>query len=765
MTRKQDLPRVRHLRGRHAIALMNMCVGPDVPIRLLRRETGAFEHALAMDPTPKAVYLTSIIRWLLTRRIRHEDARRVRTILSRFDAAKHRLPVEQRDVGRYDAPGDILKILAPHEQETVIRNIPDDILEGCEVVAADEGWMLVRIDQWRAAAWWADSTSWCTRHRDQAESYLRRGPLYVLASAKEKYQFHLQTGQFVDRYDSPAKMMPDMPDAALQAAYRIADGTEVDGVEFVRRGVASQLRAIMGARRGDKVVDLPKSRFAWHDDSIEVWVDSTGTRSVMSDRDPNGFHVRGERAKTTTLLVKRGSTEQRLDSRSLSEDNTGLPYWSTQVLTAFLRSGAARAAAGDTRDGVHVPGPDNEIAFVGRHFLKEVDAFRVVVSNGNRFAMWTGLASNAFSCLVIIDIDAPGRSRLTTISDRAEFLRAPQRIQDAIRVLNREPSSFASILPLGIESLDATGIDLWRTPARRRFALQGLVQRAGSCNDEMAGIADALFSDCAAPLRRLLSCIDVRDGIIRTKTRRQAPTADDLLSCIGIEGSGLLLAALPDEACTPELVDTLIGAGRYEVVNVMPAELFTTQRLRRIVAGGPILAAPLAPRILGLQSYHEVWHDFPQLVRHRAYLRDHVQYKGMPILSALAKTPLPGQSDKEVSALRELGGNFEQYFPQRYRFPVLTAAVSAAFEDVPPVGLPWPFALEELARRPWLIDDVLEGAGAGQWGDPNRCLHEACSVPAVRKLLKKRQADPPPPRLLGYHRRPMDEASIRPFLG
>lgn len=270
MTERSELPRVQHLRKMHATALQAVGRKQNLPPWVNEMPHGAFDRALAMDPSRKAIYLQTIIRWLLSGAVRFEDEARVKHVLARFDADKHRLPIEHRDIGRHETPGDIADLIDP-DSHVVVRDVPSHVLDECEIVATGKDWALFRVDWENAAAWWANGTDWCTRHHDTCSSYLSRGPLYVVVSNGKKYQYHWRENQFMDKRDRNVRDLGIFSTELLRA---ILDTAQIERMDRARAflecssteaRVAEELR-----RRGG---DAPRRGVGW--------ISRDGTRSVV----------------------------------------------------------------------------------------------------------------------------------------------------------------------------------------------------------------------------------------------------------------------------------------------------------------------------------------------------------------------------------------------------------------------------------------------------------------------------------------------------
>ena len=214
--RKHAHPRIAMLRAKHADALRALAIRTDRR-RRLHSGPAAFDLLAAADPTTNGMYVQAIVYWALGGKMRLEDARQVRATLSDFHARKRSLPVAKRDINAYAAPGDIAAML----DEELSRAVGIDIdieMDGQEVIAKGEAWVLVRLTSVAAARAWAKDTRWCTASSSTATEYLESGPLHVVATPTHKYQFHLPTNQFLDLHDVvPTQLM--LPDAALDAVH------------------------------------------------------------------------------------------------------------------------------------------------------------------------------------------------------------------------------------------------------------------------------------------------------------------------------------------------------------------------------------------------------------------------------------------------------------------------------------------------------------------------------------------------------------------
>ena len=81
--------------------------------------------------------------------------------------------------------------------------------------------MIVKVTGAKAASKYASGTKWCTSNVNTAQSYLNRGPLYVVFRNGQKYgQIHTQDNQVMDLQDRPIRDLPPAVATFMVAADR-----------------------------------------------------------------------------------------------------------------------------------------------------------------------------------------------------------------------------------------------------------------------------------------------------------------------------------------------------------------------------------------------------------------------------------------------------------------------------------------------------------------------------------------------------------------
>lgn len=163
------------------------------------------------DPTKNKAHT----QWLVNRyhkgAFRQEDAPRVRQALADFDANKNKLPVEQRDIGKYARVSDIEQAVAPHvgtANTKAERLMGQGEHPGLEKKFEDDTIKIHRLtDKDTSCKLFGGTTKWCTASKDKDRNmfdhYNERGPLHVITRKSDGalFQYHVNTNQFMDAND------------------------------------------------------------------------------------------------------------------------------------------------------------------------------------------------------------------------------------------------------------------------------------------------------------------------------------------------------------------------------------------------------------------------------------------------------------------------------------------------------------------------------------------------------------------------------------
>jgi hypothetical protein len=173
---------------------------------------GIFNAAVAADPTSynqgKVVKVGNFVKWILklyqNNAWKSGDSYETKDLLSKFIKYKSKLPIEKRDINRYNSIRDLYSLIQTLENDG-IKSQKDIKREGAEVVYEDSEWKIVIPHTKKASCIYGAHTKWCTAGRsgNMFEYYNKRGPLYININNQtgDKYQFHFESGSFMDAED------------------------------------------------------------------------------------------------------------------------------------------------------------------------------------------------------------------------------------------------------------------------------------------------------------------------------------------------------------------------------------------------------------------------------------------------------------------------------------------------------------------------------------------------------------------------------------
>ena len=107
-------------------------------------------------------------------------------------------------LGEFVSTLDVEEILGrtKGEQSSDVNSAATDI----EIPYEDDEWKVIIPKSYDASCYWGNGTRWCTATREDDrwyETYSSQGPLYILIDkqTKEKYQFHFESEQYMDKMD------------------------------------------------------------------------------------------------------------------------------------------------------------------------------------------------------------------------------------------------------------------------------------------------------------------------------------------------------------------------------------------------------------------------------------------------------------------------------------------------------------------------------------------------------------------------------------
>ena len=194
----------------------------DVTQQKLAKELGAIadnenttpedvlEQVENMDPTKNKQFVLWLVKQLVKRQFRLEDAPRVTELLNSFISVKNRLPLEQRDIGRFDfyKLDDLIDKTMNVElgKDNATSNGTFPVVPNSKVLYNGPLGQLAIPETEEASCELGRGTKWCTAAEsdNMFDVYSQKGPLYVWRDKTgEKYQFHFEATQFMDSKDRP----------------------------------------------------------------------------------------------------------------------------------------------------------------------------------------------------------------------------------------------------------------------------------------------------------------------------------------------------------------------------------------------------------------------------------------------------------------------------------------------------------------------------------------------------------------------------------
>lgn len=172
--------------------------------------SAVIDAAEEADPTANKQYVQWIVRQFTKRGMRYEDLYKLKADLSVFAKTKgqHKRLGINSDINQYDwrSLADTAKKLDDTEiadPETVSTT---DV-EGAKVLYNGPLGTLTVPETKEASCELGRGTKWCTAadNRNMFDHYNNQGPLYIWhdKKLKTKFQFHFESGQFMDAQDNP----------------------------------------------------------------------------------------------------------------------------------------------------------------------------------------------------------------------------------------------------------------------------------------------------------------------------------------------------------------------------------------------------------------------------------------------------------------------------------------------------------------------------------------------------------------------------------
>jgi len=149
--------------------------------------------------------------------IKPEDIYKYKNYLSTFKSRRKEFPFT--DINQIKSPQDLSQFISTaielrnqeEEDPSQIKGVSKEQKYTKLKIGKVAGFTVYKIPKGAAklkqvACDLGSGTEWCTAHSEAGyfEQYIKQGPLYIFDNGKgEKYQFHYESNQFMDKYDDP----------------------------------------------------------------------------------------------------------------------------------------------------------------------------------------------------------------------------------------------------------------------------------------------------------------------------------------------------------------------------------------------------------------------------------------------------------------------------------------------------------------------------------------------------------------------------------
>ena len=165
------------------------------------------------DPTQHKEYSQWLVKCYANEDVILEDIiSKGRDWLEVYDEMKRRkiLPAHYRDIMKLKFK-DLYYVIIDPELVAKLNSQSADVDKGnSKVVFENAAVRIIKPEDETAACYYGQGTTWCTaaRNNNMFNYYHKQGPMYILLPKQpnydgEKYQIHLQSGQFMNEEDDP----------------------------------------------------------------------------------------------------------------------------------------------------------------------------------------------------------------------------------------------------------------------------------------------------------------------------------------------------------------------------------------------------------------------------------------------------------------------------------------------------------------------------------------------------------------------------------
>jgi len=179
-------------------------------------DKNVFNAAVKADPTSKPNHPGKYTKWLLNL-VRNGlwkpgdtyETKKALTLFSKFGRN-----LDKNDINQYKSVGDLLNTVSRFSGMKTQSETKKEAKKDASKVYEDDTWLIVVPHTEEAAKLYGKGTMWCTAadNDNMFDEYNNEGPLYININKKtgEKFQFHFESGSFMNEYDEPVGLSDDV---------------------------------------------------------------------------------------------------------------------------------------------------------------------------------------------------------------------------------------------------------------------------------------------------------------------------------------------------------------------------------------------------------------------------------------------------------------------------------------------------------------------------------------------------------------------------
>ena len=146
-----------------------------------------------------------------------EDLYKTTEDLQKFHRFKQQIPQEKRDINRIESFDELYELTKDFSIEQATTTKAERVLQDAELVYDGPNWEILIPKSREASCHYGANTRWCTAgsSNNYYDHYSKQGPLYIITNKKDptdKYQFHFESNQFMDKEDRSVSLSPFLND-------------------------------------------------------------------------------------------------------------------------------------------------------------------------------------------------------------------------------------------------------------------------------------------------------------------------------------------------------------------------------------------------------------------------------------------------------------------------------------------------------------------------------------------------------------------------